>query len=50
VRIFSYLLVENAATPDVIDRGEADSRSVFIGNVDFSTTQPELEAHFKCIA
>jgi polyadenylate-binding protein 2 len=39
--------VGNSGAQEVVDKGEVDSRSVFIGNVDFSTVQAELEAHFK---
>merc|ERR1711939_133764 len=33
--------------PTIVDKQSADARSVFVGNVDYSTTAEELQAHFK---
>lgn len=43
----AHKIVESATSIETDNKGEVDSRSVFVGNVDFSTTQAELEAHFK---
>merc|ERR1712063_93988 len=33
--------------PTIVDKQSTDARSVFVGNVDYSTTAEELQAHFK---
>ncbi|KAI8909705.1 hypothetical protein EDD86DRAFT_206103 [Gorgonomyces haynaldii] len=38
---------EETLTPDVESREEADSRSVYVSNVDYSSTPEELQVHFQ---
>ena len=36
-----------AAFPTQEEKEEADARSVYVGNVDYSSTAKELEQHFR---